>query len=128
MTDKETAPRPAASVEEVQPGWHELTLEVAQLHAELRAVAQENKSLRSLLERVIDHRQKSHTELVLILTNLVGKLPLNDVGVIVSKLVEHNTHASLFRGAFASHSGDAVLAQPELLKTLDQNKRDLAAA
>jgi hypothetical protein len=128
MTDKETAPRPAASVEEVQPGWHELTLEVAQLHAELRAVAQENKSLRSLLERVIDHRQKSHTELVLILTNLVGKLPLNDVGVIVSKLVEHNTHASLFRGAFASHPGDAVLAQPELLKTLDQNKRDLAAA
>ncbi|HXP61688.1 MAG TPA: hypothetical protein VN829_14425 [Dongiaceae bacterium] len=128
MTDKETGPRPAASVQEVQPGWHALTLEVAQLHAELKAVAQENKSLRSLLERVIDHRQKSHTELVLILTNLVGKLPFNDVGVIVSKLVEHNTHATQFRGAPVNHAGDAVLSQPDLLKTLDQKKRDLAAA
>jgi hypothetical protein len=116
------------SVEETQPDWHELALRVAQLQAELSAVAQENKSLRLLLERVIDHRQKSHTELVLILTNLVSKLPLNDVGVIVSKLVEHNTNISQFGGALASHAGGAVLSQPELLKTLDQKKRDIVAA
>ena len=116
------------SVEEVQPDWHELSLRVAQLQAELSAVAQENKSLRLLLERVIDHRQKSHTELVLILTNLVSKLPLNDVGVIVSKLVEHNTNISQFGGALANHAGGALLSQPELLKTLDQKKRDIVAA
>ncbi len=128
MTDKETGSTPTASVEEVQRGWHQLTLKVAQLQAELSAAAQENKSLRLLLERVIDHWQKSHTELVLIVTNLVGKLPLNDVGVIVSKLVEHNTNASQFHGALAHNAGAGVLSQPELLKTLDQHKRDLAAA
>jgi hypothetical protein len=128
MTDKETGSRPTASAEETQPDWRELTLRVAQLQAELSAVAQENKSLRLLLERVIDHRQRSHTELVLILTNLVGKLPLNDVGVIVSKLVEHNTSISQFGGALANHAGAAVLSQPELLKTLELRKRDIAAA
>ena len=40
---------------------------------------QENKSLRFLLERVIDHRHKSHNELVLIMTNLVSKLPLKEI-------------------------------------------------
>jgi len=128
MTDKETGPTPTASVEEMQAGWRELTLRVAQLQAELSAVGHDNKTLRLLLERLIDHRQKSHTELVLIITNLVGKLPLNDVGVIVSKLVEHNTSTSQFLGALAHNAGGAVLSEPEVLKTLDQNKRDIAAA
>ena len=128
MTDKETGATPTASGEEAQPGWRELTLKVAQLQAEVSAVANENKSLRLLLERVIGHWQKSHTDLVLIMANLVGKLPLNDVGVIVSKLVEHNTNASQFGGGLANSAGGALLPQPELLKTLDQNKRDIAAA
>jgi hypothetical protein len=128
MTEKETGPTPTTSVEEAQGGGRELTLKVAQLQADLTALAQQNKSLRLLLERVIEHWKKSHTELVLIVTNLVGKLPLNDVGVIVSKLVEHGTNAGQFRCGLAETPGDAVLAQPELLKTLDQHKRDLAAA
>jgi hypothetical protein len=128
MTDKETGPMPTASVEEVESGWRELTLKVGQLQTELSAVSQDNKTLRLLLERLIDHRQKSHTELVLIITNLVGKLPLNDVGVIVSKLVEHNTSTSQFLGALANNAGGAVLSEPEVLKALDQNKRDIAAA
>jgi hypothetical protein len=127
-TDKETGPPPTASLEEVQSGWRDLALKVAQLHAELNAATQENKTLRLLLERVIDHRQKSHTELVLILTNLVGKLPLNDVGVIVSKLVEHNTNTSQFLATLANNAAGAAVSQPELLKTLEQNKRDIAAA
>ncbi len=105
-----------------------MALKVAQLHAELNVATQENKTLRLLLERVIDHRQKSHTELVLILTNLVGKLPLNDVGVIVSKLVEHNTNTSQFLATLANNAAGAAVSQPELLKTLEQNKRDIAAA
>ena len=82
MTQIETAPplpepgvRPslavvpsAASVEEIQQGWHELTSRVGQLEAERNLLEQENKALRFLLERVIDHRQKSHSELVLLLT------------------------------------------------------------
>jgi hypothetical protein len=117
-----------SSAEEAQPDWHELTLRVAQLEAAVGAAAQENKSLRLLLERAIEQRRKTHTELVMILTNLVGKLPLNDVGVIVSKLVEHNTTMSQFGGAQAGHAGAAVLSQPEVLKTLDQKKREIVAA
>ena len=59
---------PAASQEEIQKGWHELTLRVKQLEAERLAQEQENKTLRTLLDRVIEHRQKSHSELVLLLT------------------------------------------------------------
>src|SRR5437879_1218630 len=93
MTETATVmlPKPVASMEEIQKDWNDLTLRVAQLEAEKTALEEENKQLRLLLERVIDHRQKSHNELVLILTGLVSKLPINDVGVVVSRLVEHNT-------------------------------------
>jgi hypothetical protein len=128
MTEKETSPTPTPPVEDPQAAWRELTLKVAQLQAEMSAVAQQNKSLRVTLERVIDHWKKSHTELVLIITSLVGKLPLNDVGVIVSKLVEHGTNAGQFRCALTGAAGDDVLPQPDLLKTLDQHKREIAAA
>ncbi len=128
MTDKATGPGLAAVCDEGPASLRELTLQVAQLQADLGAVAQENKALRQMLERIIDFRQKSHTELVLIVTNLVSKLPLNDVGVIISKLVEHNTSTSQFLGALVHNAAQAAMSQPELLKTLDQNKRDLAAA
>ena len=105
-----------------------MMLRVEQLEADRGALEQENKTLRSLLERAIDHRQKSHSELVLILTTLVSKLPLNEVGVIVSKLVEHNTNVSQVLAAFVKGKADADLPQPEVLKTLDQTKRDLLAA
>ena len=64
------------------------------MESDRSAMEHENKALRSLLERVIEHRQKSHNELVLILTGMVTKLPLNEVGVIVSRLVEHNNNVS----------------------------------
>ena len=59
-----------ASVEEIQQGWHELKLRVAQLEAEKDSLDQENKALRFLVERIVEHRQKSHGELVLLLTSL----------------------------------------------------------
>lgn len=102
-----------------------MTLKVAQLQAEVSAVANENKSLRLLLERVIGHWQKSHTDLVLIMANLVGKLPLNDVGVIVSKLVEHNSNLCQMLAALAKGTAEADLPQPEVLKTLENAKREL---
>ncbi len=127
MTDTETAVPPPVSLEEIQQEWRALNLRVDQLEAEKVALEQENKSLRQLLERVIDHRQKSHNELVLILTNLVSKLPLNDVGVIVSKLVEHNANATQYLNALIKGTAEAPVAQPDILKTLDQVKRDLLA-
>ncbi|HMP84257.1 MAG TPA: hypothetical protein PKA41_16285 [Verrucomicrobiota bacterium] len=118
----------AASVEEIQQGWHDLTLRVGQLEAEKDLLEQQNKALRSILERCIEHRQKSHGELVLLLTNLVSKLPINDVGIIVSRLVEHNAHVSEVCAALTHGKVEAGLPQPAMLKALDQTKRDLQAA
>jgi hypothetical protein len=128
MAEPEHAAQAPASLEEIQKGWYELQLRVGQLEAEKLALEQENKSLRFLLERVIDHRQKSHNELVLILTTLISKLPLNDLGAIIARLVEHNTNVSQYLAALIKGTVDAHLPEPTILKTLDQTKRDLLAA
>jgi hypothetical protein len=116
------------SVEKIQREWRDLTLRVAQAETERAALEQENKALRSLLERTIEHRQKSHSELVTLLTTLVSKLPLNDVGVLIARMMEHNQQvtdvcASLIKGKL-----DETILQPALLKSLDKTKRDLAEA
>ena len=115
-------------LEDIQKGCQELKQRVEQLEADRGALEQENKTLRTLLERVIDCRQRSHSELVTILTTLVSKLPLNDVGGIISKLVEHNTNVSQMLAALTKGTAEVELPQPEILKTLDQTKRDLLAA
>ena len=127
MTSTESAAVPPASQEEIQKGWNDLTLKVKQLEAEAAVREQENKNLRTVMERLIEHRQKSHSELVLILSGLVSKLPINDVGVIVSKLVEHNAHVSETCTALAKGKADAPLPQPMILKAMEQTRRDLAA-
>jgi len=129
MTETETAhvPNPAASMEQVQKGWHELTLRVSQLEVERTALEHENKNLRKLLERVIEHRQKSHGELVLLLTGLVSKLPINEVGVLIAKLMEHNTQVSNALGSMVNAKGEDGLPRPQILVQLDQVKRDLNA-
>jgi len=116
------------SLEEIQKGWYELTSRVSELEAENDGLEQENKALRQLLERSIEHRLKSHSELVLLLTSLVSKLPLNDIGVIVSKLVEHNTNVGQYLAALVKGTAEVSLPQPAVLKTLEQTKRDLLAA
>jgi hypothetical protein len=128
MTDNEKVGTPAASVEEILQGWHELKSKVGQLEAEKEALLHDHKELRRLLERVVDHRQKSHSELVLLITGLVSKLQLNDVGVIVSRLVEHNANVSQSLAAFLKGAADAELPQPMILQQLDQTKRNLTAA
>lgn len=126
--EQHQAASPAATTEDIQKGWNELKLRVEQLEADRGALQQENKALRVMLERAIEHRQKSHSELVNILTTLVSKLPVNDIGVIISKLVEHNTNVSQVLGAMTKVTEEAELPQPEILKTLDRTKRDLLAA
>jgi hypothetical protein len=128
MSDSSPSATPPATIEEIQQGWNELKLRVGELELERKVLQQENKSLRFLLERLIEHRQTSHNELILILSGLVGKLPLTDAGLIVSKLVEHNTHGAEVSAALLKGKAEAGLPQPAILRALDQSKRDLAAA
>lgn len=122
------APAPAVSAEEIQREWPQLTLKVAQLEAAREGLQQENKALRDLLERAIEHRQKSHGELVLLLTGLVSKLPMNDVGAIVARLVEHNSNVSQYLAALIKGTSEAEAFRPTVLKNLEQTRRDLLAA
>ena len=128
MSQSDPVAASTASVEDLQREWSELNLKVEQLAAENNALQSEHKALRLLLERVIEHRQKSHSELVLLFTGLVSRLPLNDIGVIVSRLVEHNTNTSQYLAALTKGTVDSELPQPTILKTLDQTKRELTAA
>jgi hypothetical protein len=128
MSQPQNSNGPAAPLEEIQKSWSDLTLRVAQLETEKTALEHENKALRSLVERVVEHRQKSHGELVNIIATLVSRLPLNDAGVVVSRLVEHNQHvtdvcASLIKGRFEDN-----ILQPAILKNLEKAKRDLTAS
>jgi hypothetical protein len=128
MTETNIGAGAPASAAEIQKAWLELTLRVGQLEIESKTLELKNKELRSLLETVIEHRQKSHNELVLLLTNLVSKLPMNEAGAMVARLVEHNTNVSQFLAALVHGTVGANLPQPIVLKTLEQSKRDLLAA
>lgn len=128
MDDTVIITRPPASVEEIQKDWNDLKLRVQQLDEECLALEKDNRMLRALVERVIEHRGKSHGELILLLSGLVSKLPINDIGVVISKLVEHNANVSETCAVLVKGKADAPLPQPALLKALDQTKRDLKAA
>jgi len=116
------------SVQKIQRDWADLTLQVTRGETEREALEQENKNLRTLLERVIEHHQRSHGELVNLLTTLVSKMPLNDVGVIITRLVEHNQRVTEISGSLLKGKLDENCLQPAILKALDKTKRDLAAA
>lgn len=131
MADNDTIilPKPpVVSVEEVQREWMDVKARVGQLEGERALLERENKTLRLLLERVVEHRQRSHSELILLLTGLVSKLPINDVGVVVAKLVEHNANVAEVCAALSKGSVDAAMPQPAVLKNLEQTKRELLAA
>ena len=127
-SDTDHGNRPPTSMEEIQKGWHSLATRVDQLEAERSVLEHENKALRTLLEKAIEHRQKSHGELVNLIAGLVSKLPINDVGVVVSRLVEHNTHVTEVCAALANGKIEGNILQPAILKVLEQSKRDLAEA
>jgi hypothetical protein len=112
----------------MQKGWRELTLRVRELEAGRKTLEQENKTLRVLMERAIEHRQKSHGELTLLLSGLASKLPVNDIGALVSRLVEHNTSVNQYLAALLNSAALPDLPQPVPLQTLDQAKRNLVAA
>ncbi|HEX7653928.1 MAG TPA: hypothetical protein VF607_10500, partial [Verrucomicrobiae bacterium] len=116
------------TIEEIQKSWSDLTLRVAQLETSSTALETENKQLKQLLERAVEHRKKSHSELVNLLTTVVSKLQLNDVGVLVSRLMEHSQHVNEVSAALVNGRNDENIFQPALLKALDKTKRDLRDA
>ncbi len=128
MSDPQDNTIAIVSVDKIQRSWQDLTLRVAQLETGNAALEQENKALRSLVERVIEHRQKSHSELVNLLATLVSRLPINDIGVVVARLVEHNQQVNEVCAKLVKGKLDDNLLQPAILKQLDKTKRDLAAA
>lgn len=129
MSESEKAAGQTASVEEIQTGWQDLVSRLNQLETNNSNLERENKAQRALLERVIDHRLKSHNELVLLLTGLVSKLPLKDVGALVARLVEHNKDVGHYLTALIKGAEDIDNAPPPaILKSLDQSKRELLAA
>ena len=128
MAQSEHVTGPTVPIEDIQREWNDLTLRVAQLETRCAALEQENRTARTLLERVIEHRQKSHAELVSLLTTLVSKLPINDIGVVISRLVEHNAHVTEVSSGLTKGKLDEGLLQPTVLKALDKTKRDLTAA
>ncbi len=128
MSQPDTVATVRVSMEEIQQGWHDLKLRVGQLEAERAALEKENKELRVLLERVIEHRQKSHAELINLLSGLVSKLPINDIGVVIAKLMEHNAHVAEVCAALAKGKMEATQIQPQMLRVLDETKRALKAA
>jgi len=113
---------------DLQREWPEVRLRLEQLTSRCTVLEEEVRSLRRLLERVIEHRQKSHGELVLLLTGLVSKLPIQDVGTFVSRLVEHNTHVSDILTALGKGQADAEMARPPLLEALEETKNRLREA
>ncbi len=128
MAQTENNAGPLASVEEIQKAWHNYTLRIEQLETNNTALEHENKSLRRLLENVVEHRKKSHTELVNLVTTLVSKLPFNDLGVIITRLVEHNNQVAEISAALLGGRVEEGQLQPAILKLLDKTKRDLTAA
>jgi len=128
MSETQNGAGPFPSLEEIQREWHDLKLRMEQSETECLALEQENKALRALVEKVVEHRKKSHSELVNLITTLVTKLPINDVGVIVSRLVEHSAAVNEVSAALIQGKNEENLLQPAILKRLDKTKRDLTAA
>ncbi len=128
MAQTENHAAPPVSLEEVQQSWNQYTLRVERLETMNAALEQENKTLRRLVENTVEYRKKSHTELVNLVTTLVSKLPFNDLGVIITRLVEHNNQVMEISAAMLGGKLGEDQLQPAVLKLLDKTKRDLAAA
>ena len=121
---------PAAAGAPASAGAIEMDLrsKLAILEAGQEGLEKELKALRLMLERTIEHRQKSHSDLVLILAGLVSKLPINDIGFTVAKLVEHNSQVGEILTTLIKGKADENLPQPASLKLFEQTQQELAAA
>ena len=116
------------SVAKMQHEWNDLTLRIAQLETANLGLEKENKAFKQLLERSVEYRKKSHSELITLLTTIVSKMQLNDVSVLVARLVEHGQHVNEVSAALINGRNDEGVLQPAILKVLDKTKRELRDA
>ncbi len=128
MAEPENQTAPLPSMEQIQQAWNQFTLRIEKLETLNTALEHENIHLRRLLERSVEYRRKSHTDLVNLITTLVSKLPFNDLGGIITRLVEHNNQVVEISAALLGGKIEEAQLQPAILKMLDKTKRDLAAA
>ncbi|HEY4414365.1 MAG TPA: hypothetical protein VGO57_01640 [Verrucomicrobiae bacterium] len=128
MAQTENGAGPVVSVEEIQKQWSNYTLRVEQLETSNSALETDNQTLRRQLENAIEYRKKSHAELVTLITTLISKLPVNDLGVIITRLVEHSNQVGEVSAALIGGKLEDNQLQPASLKLLDKTKRDLVAA
>jgi len=116
------------ALEEIQRDWPDLKLRLQDTEVQCRVLEQENKALRGLLEKVVEHRKKSHSELVTLVTTLATKMPINDVGMIVTRLMEHGASVNEVCSAIISGRNEENFLQPAILRALDKAKNELTAA
>ena len=74
MPEMQNVSAAVPTLEEIQRDWPDVRLRLQDAEVQCRVLEQENKTLRGLLEKVVEHRKKSHSELVTLVTTLATKI------------------------------------------------------
>jgi hypothetical protein len=128
MPEMENVNGAVPTLEEIQRDWPGVRSRLQDAEAQGRVLEQENKALRGLLEKVVEHRKKSHSELVTLITTLATKMPINDVGIIITRLIEHGAGVNEVCSAIISGRNEENFLQPAILRSLDKAKTELTGA
>ena len=128
MAELQNVDGAAPALEEIQRDWPGVKSRLQDAELQCRVLEQENKALRGLLEKVVEHRKKSHSELVTLITTLATKMPINDVGTIITRLMEHGASVNEVCSALISGRNEENFLQPAILRALDKAKSELTAA
>jgi len=128
MAELQNVDAAVPTLAEIQRDWPDVRSRLEVAEVQCRVLEQENKALRGLLEKVVEHRKKSHAELVTLITTLATKLPINDVGMIITRLIEHGNSVNEVCSAIISGRNEDNFLQPAILRALDKAKSELTAA
>jgi hypothetical protein len=128
MPDDQNVNGAVSTLEEIQRDWPGVKSRLQDAEVQCRVLEQENLGLRGLLQKVVEHRKKSHSELVTLVTTLATKMPINDVGMIITRLMEHGASVNEVCSAIISGRNEENLLQPAILRALDKSKSELTAA
>ena len=128
MPEMQNVSAAVPTLEEIQRDWPDVRLRLLDAEVQCHVLEQENKALRGLLEKVVEHRKKSHSELVTLITTLATKMPINDVGMIVTRLMEHGASVNEVCSAIISGRNEENFLQPAILRALDKARGELTAA
>ncbi len=128
MAETQNLNAAVATLEEIQRDWPAVQSRLHDAEVQYRVLEQENQALRGLLQKVVEHRKKSHSELVTLITTLATKMPINDVGMIITRLMEHGASVNDVCSAIIQGKNEENFLQPAILRALDKAKSELHAA